>query len=360
MRVLHLVDRYLDRGGAYLHLAGLLEEQRRAGLVVAVAAETQEARAPVEVHLVPGLASRERAPCDPSPVVARFRPDVVHLHTVVNPEALEWACGRPAVITVQDHRYFCPTRGKWRLDGRTCHEALRPELCVACFEDEAYFRGVYAVTEARLATLRALRVVTLSRYMARELEAAGVPAAAVTVVPPFVHDLASSGGGGPPCVAVVGRLVESKGVRDAVEAWRRCGTELPLIAAGTGPLRAWIESQGIAVTGWLGRPALGRLLGRARAVLMTPRWQEPFGIAGLEALTLGVPVAAWESGGIAEWHPGPLAAWGDVDAVAGRLREALASGPVPEPERRRLEALFQPADLMRRLLGVYQHAVGLP
>ena len=39
-----------------------------------------------------------------------FRPDVVHVHTVVNPEALEWAAARGAVATVQDHRPFCPSR----------------------------------------------------------------------------------------------------------------------------------------------------------------------------------------------------------------------------------------------------------
>ena len=26
---------------------------------------------------------------------------------------------------------------------------------------------------------------------------------------------------------------------------------------------------------------------------------------------------------MAEWHPGPLVPWGDVDALASRLREAL-------------------------------------
>jgi len=66
---------------------------------------------------VPGLEARLRGPADLGSVAASFRPDVIHLHTVVNPAVLEWAAGRSALITVQDHRYFCPTRGKWTAAG---------------------------------------------------------------------------------------------------------------------------------------------------------------------------------------------------------------------------------------------------
>ena len=42
---------------------------------------------------------------------------------------------------------------------------------------------------------------------------------------------------------------------------------------------------------------------------MPSRWQEPFGIVGLEALTLGTAVAAWDSGGVREWHPREASCW---------------------------------------------------
>src|SRR5262245_65534978 len=189
MRVLHLVDRWSDRGGAYQHLAGLLEEERRAGLVVAVAAGVQQAAPLLELHVVPGLERRTWAPFDLGGVVAKFGPDLIHVHTVVNPAVLEWAAERPSLITGQAHRYFCPTRGKWTLAGEQCREPMRHELCAACFEEDGYFREVYALTEARLSALRRLRVVTLSRYMAAELSQAGVPASTLRIIPPFVHGL---------------------------------------------------------------------------------------------------------------------------------------------------------------------------
>jgi glycosyltransferase involved in cell wall biosynthesis len=91
------------------------------------------------------------------------------------------------------------------------------------------------------------------------------------------------------------------------------------------------------------------VLRRARALLMPSRWQEPFGIVGLEALTLGVPVVAWEGGGVAEWHPGgpSLVPWGDVDGLAAALRAAVdgprASAPIG----------FEPRTLMERLVAIY-------
>jgi hypothetical protein len=131
-----------------------------------------------------------------------------------------------------------------------------------------------------------------------------------------------------------------------VEAWRLSGVGLPLVVAGTGPLRADLEASGIEVGGWLDRARLSALYRRARALLLPSRWQEPFGIAGLEASSLGVPVAAWESGGIREWHPGPLVAWGDVPGLARALRLAVGTRAVAPRG-------FDRARVMRGLVGVY-------
>ena len=109
-------------------------------------------------------------------LVEDFAPDVVHLHNLMNPAVLEWAASRPnALLTVQDHRFFCPTRGKWTLAGEVCRRPMMREVCASCFEDEAYFRGVHALTERRLLAARRLPLTVLSRYMREELVAAGAP-----------------------------------------------------------------------------------------------------------------------------------------------------------------------------------------
>ena len=350
MRILHVTDRLSDRGGAYWHLLGVLGSLAASHeLKLAVGRDDGQVPAPCPVNVVPGLDARERRALDLDPLLASFQPDLVHVHNVVNPAVLEWAAQRRALLTVQDHRAFCPFRGKWKADGTPCREAMRTETCAPCFDDGGYFREVLALTQERLAALRRLRVVVLSRYMRDELLAVGVPGERVHVVAPFVHglDLAAEPDG-PPCVLFVGRLVEAKGVADAAEAWRRSGLELPLVFAGTGPLRGLAEASGAEVLGWVPHSRLASLYRRARALVFPSRWQEPFGIAGLEALSLGTPVAAWDSGGVREWHPGEgLVPWGDVEGLAAALRQAAgrrASAPTG----------FGRAELMGRLEDLYR------
>jgi glycosyltransferase involved in cell wall biosynthesis len=285
---------------------------------------------------------------DLEPLRSKFGPDVIHVHTVLNPAVLDWAAEHDGVITVQDHRFFCPGRGKLTVEGSLCKEPMTRELCAGCFSEPSYFSHIYSLTEERLRALWNLRVVVLSHYMKGELVAAGIPDERVTVIPPFVHGLdPEATPDGPSCVLFVGRLVEVKGVYDAVSAWRRSGISLPLVVAGTGPLRAELEGRGCEVLGWVSHRRLSALYRRAEAVVLPFHWQEPFGIVGLEALTMRAPVVAWDSGGVSEWHPGPgLVPWGDLDGLAAELR--IAPDRTVDPP-----SGFEPESLMRRLLAVY-------
>jgi glycosyltransferase involved in cell wall biosynthesis len=201
-------------------------------------------------------------------------------------------------------------------------------------------------------------VTVLSRYMREELRRVGVPAESLHIVPPFVHDLDHEAAlEGPPCVLFVGRLAATKGVSEALEAWSLSGVDLPMVFAGTGPLREELESRAveergrpIEVTGWLDREGLSSLYRRARALVLPSRWQEPFGLAGIEALSFGVPVVAWESGGVGEWHPGPgLVRWGDVEALGRALADAVTRRVAPLPSYPRDEALDRLLVLYDRL-----------
>ncbi|HET7291773.1 MAG TPA: glycosyltransferase family 4 protein [Vicinamibacteria bacterium] len=352
MRILHLSDRLSERGGAYQHLLGVLEAQvaQEHHVTLAAGRADEGVAAPCDVLTVPELDARTSVEVDLDPLVDALAPDVMHLHTVVNPAALRWAGRHGAVMTVQDHRYFCPGRGKWTLAGEICRVAPSLEACAACFEDASYFEEIQGLTRERLEALKELRVVVLSRYMRDELVAAGLDGARVTVVPPFVRGLSHVAAEGPDCVLFVGRLVAGKGPLEAAHAWHESGVDLPLVVAGAGPLRPDLERLGARVVGWVGRAGLAVLLARARVLVMASRWQEPFGIAGLEALASGVPVAAWDSGGVRDWHPGDgLAPWGDVPALAQAIR-ALVGRRAAAP------AGFERERLMARLHDVYAGA----
>jgi glycosyltransferase involved in cell wall biosynthesis len=351
MRILHLADRLTARGGAYTWMLGVVGGLIEGGhdIRLAVGGVDGSVSAPCDVEVQAGLGSRAEAQVELDDLVSSFGPDVIHVHNVVNPLALEWAAEHPgAVLTIQDHRMFCPTRGKWTLEGEVCRQPMAPATCADCFEDVAYFQEILALTERRLAAVRRMAAITvLSRYMREELVKVGVSPGRVRVVPPFVegfdHDAVADGA---PCVLFVGRLVAAKGVLEAVEAWRRSGVPLPLAVAGSGPLRQELEARAadlqspIELLGWLDRERLSALYRRARVLVLPSRWQEPFGISGIEALSFGVPVAAWESGGVGEWHPGPgLVPWGDVDALAKAIAHGIRRQVALPPSYPRDETL---------------------
>jgi glycosyltransferase involved in cell wall biosynthesis len=356
VRILHLTDRLTDRGGAHWHLLGVLEAlvERGHACLLAAGVDRGGVRPPCPWRIVPGLEARGPEAVSLDAFWSDWVPDLVHVHTVMNPRALEWAAGRPSLVTVQDHRHFCPGRGKWTADGQVCSQPMRPDLCGTCFDREDYANDVYTLTATRLAALAGMRVVTLSRYVADELAAVGVPASRIHVVPPFVHGLdADADARGRTCVLFAGRLTASKGPFDALEAWRMAELGLPLLFAGTGPARVDLERAGAVVLGWQGRAQMAGLYRSAAAVILPSRWQEPFGIVGLEALALGVPVCAWASGGVAEWHPGGglLVPWGDTQGLATALRLAVK-------QRAALPPGFDRETATQRLLAVYAAVTG--
>jgi glycosyltransferase involved in cell wall biosynthesis len=346
VRILHLADRVSDRGGADVHLLGVIAEQAREHDVHCVAGRVEvDPGVPASVDSVLETRGRVDAFDDLQAVVRRIAPDVLHVHNVMAPAILRWAAAEGAVVTVQDHRSFCPGQGKWTLAGARCDRDMSPAVCAECFREPGYRDEIIGLTAERRDALAAARaVIVLSRYMKRELVQVGLAPDRVHVVPPFVWGLSASRQTGE-TIAVVGRVVRAKGVDDAIEAWRRARIDRPLVFVGTGSERARVEALGFRVTGWLGRAALGETLARASVTVLAPRWQEPFGIAGLEALTMGVPVAAWRSGGIEEWHPTPVE-YGDVDALAASLRSLVGTN-ARSPEG------FDPPTLMARLHAAY-------
>lgn len=102
-----------------------------------------------------------------------------------------------------------------------------------------------------------------------------------------------------------GRLVPEKGADLAVRAARQAGRPLRLI----GPIadEEWFSSylrpllgRDATYEGHMTQADMGLALGAAAVTLMTPRWEEPFGLVAVESALTGTPVLALERGGVAE------------------------------------------------------------
>lgn len=129
-----------------------------------------------------------------------------------------------------------------------------------------------------------------------------------------------------------GRIVPEKAPHMAIDAARAAG--LPIVLAGPvqhddyfcqqirprlGADARWL--------GHLGSADLAAVYGDAAVGVVTPRWDEPFGLVAAEMLACGTPVAAFDRGALAEIvEPavGALAPPDDVGALAHAIVAAAA------------------------------------
>ncbi|NOZ95622.1 MAG: glycosyltransferase family 4 protein [Acidobacteria bacterium] len=329
MRILYLTDRLSVRGGADRHLLQLIGWVVGSGFGVTVGCGRREAGVElpgsVRVARVRGLASATSSPAGLAGLEELLAgADRVHVQNVMNPVVLRAAAatGR-SIVTIQDHRFFCPGLGKTLPGGGRCGVAPEDDACRICLADDGYRRRMLGLTAARLDAIRGARIVVLSHYMAAELEAVGVSGA--RVIPPAVEvrEGPSEAGG---YFLLAGRLVRHKAPLDALRAWELAGRPLPLRVAGEGPLAG--ELEGAIRLGWLDGSSLEAELSGARALLFPALWQEPFGILGVEALACGTPVIVADAGGAREWSAAGCirVPQGDVDAMAEAVG-MLAGGP---------------------------------
>jgi glycosyltransferase involved in cell wall biosynthesis len=161
---------------------------------------------------------------------------------------------------------------------------------------------------------------------------------------------------------VVSRLAPEKGVDIAIRACAAAGIALTI--AGSGPeedaLRRLATASGSPVT-FLGHVDDGRLTtlrARARVAVIPSRSAETFGLAAVEAMAAGLPVAASRIGALPEIVPEPwLAAPGDPAELAAAITRAIATPDGAALARRRAAEAAAPQAVAPRLRAVYD-AVG--
>lgn len=169
---------------------------------------------------------------------------------------------------------------------------------------------------------------------------------------------------------VVGRLVRYKGVGVLLHALARLRSPPPLLIAGDGPLRPSLEilAKRLHVDArFLGRvpdtalPGLYR--GAALTVLPSVNRQEAFGVALLESMACGTPVAASGLPGVAEVASlgGLLAEPGSAPSLAETIERALEPGALPRGDAlaRRVRRIYAWPVIGQRLVLAYEETLGL-
>jgi glycosyltransferase involved in cell wall biosynthesis len=313
-------------------------------------------------------------------LLGAFHPDVAHVHApsrYLTPSVLRplERAGVPIVHALHDYKPWCTNRVLYA-HGRPCERcrggAHWHAAATACVQDS---RGKSIVGSAEaylhdlLGAYRGVRFwIAQSAFVRDKAVSLGADAGRVRMLPHGVEDSPAPprpADRGEPYVLFMGRLVDEKGVRALPTTAARIAPA-PLVVAGSGPLGAWLTSQGIAnlhVAGHVVGERLHALRAHAAVVVVPSLFPETFGYSVAEALLDARPVVASRIGALPELveHEvtGLLAPPGDDAAFAEATRRALADPAAAswgEAGRERVQRIGDVDAHVRGLLAIYEEA----
>ncbi len=368
MRILH-VNKFFDlKGGVEHYLHGAIERQRARGHEIAVLSTRGPSDLPApgpasfvarnELRTRGGLVRDAKVAADfvwnreakreMEGMIARFRPDVVHLHNVYHHLSTSILApirkaGVPCVQTLHDLKLACPnylmfTEGApcERCKGGKYYEAVRHRCLAADLLPNilaAAEMGFTKFTQSYERTVSAF--ICPSQFFADKLAAWGEPPSKMRVLPnpgTVASEPAPLDGD---YVLFAARLSIEKGAEMLVKA-AALAPEAKVKFAGIGPreaaARSLAESLGaknVEFLGFVHPSALGPMKRHAKALLSPSVWYENSPLTVLEAMGEGVPIAASRIGGLPELvddgKTGWLAPPNDVEAWGKLLRDIWAT-----------------------------------
>ncbi|MFL5340327.1 MAG: glycosyltransferase family 4 protein [Gemmataceae bacterium] len=394
-------------GGTEGYIQAVIAALAARGLEVALWTEQDEPTDREAMEVPVGISSWCVADCGPQAALDElraWRPDLVFGHGLRD-DAGERAILdlAPAVFFAHSYHGICISGTKTftlptieachRPFGGGCLLCYYPRRCGGL--NPLVGLSLYRTQSRTFATLRRYaRIITHSNYVADEYRRNGFAAGVVT----YVVDAAAPGELTAPTstsesgeirlndlsrrtLVFVGRMDRLKGGEVLLNALPEVARELKgplrLIMAGDGPERQRWERQAESVCrknpqieikfpGWTDPANLDRLLAKADLAVVPSLWPEPFGKVGPEAGLCGLPVVAFDVGGVGEWlHDGvnghlaaghPPTAAGLAAAIVKCLGDPAHHAQL-RANAKSIAARFQMQTHVQELLGVFDEVL---
>ena len=279
-----------------------------------------------------------------------MQPDLIYLHKLMDLEVLAalFDTGLPVVRMVHDHALTCLRTYKYNYFTRKiCPRGVSLYCVFPCLA--SLQRNRNSVLPVRWAsygrqqreiklTRGCARLVVYSQYQKQELTRNGFEPHQIEICVPI-----RGGDAQPPkhtpssknCLLYVGQIIRGKGVDVLLRALARVNMAFECHIVGSGNHLAHCQrlcarlglEKTVHFWGYVPPTELAGFYLQATAFLMSSLWPEPFGMAGPEAMRYGLPVVAFDAGGIHEWlrdgENGFLVPWKDTERFARRVEELL-------------------------------------
>ena len=227
--------------------------------------------------------------------------DLVIIHNIISPEFLKTLPGKKTFFFAHDHNIYCQRHHYYTpLGRRNCHRKYNKFLCRICSlgRNEA----------PPLAEYRKFPALVLSDFMADNLRKNGFEK--VVKLPAFIRTVKKERSFMPDGVLRIlflGQLIRGKGADLMLKTLAKLDIPFTCIIAGDGNDRKMLEKMvdkfklrnKVHFVGFVSDPE--NLWENCDVFFFPIRWQEPFGLVGLEAMAHGVPAVAWDRGGVQEW-----------------------------------------------------------
>jgi glycosyltransferase involved in cell wall biosynthesis len=146
--------------------------------------------------------------------------------------------------------------------------------------------------------------IALTNFSKQKFMEGGLPGPRIAIKPNFLPADPGVGDGDGGYALFAGRLVEEKGLRTLLRAWKEVG-EIPLKIAGDGPMRSFVEEQiralpHVEYLGACEHAAVIGLLKKAQFLVFPSEWYEGLPMIVVESFACGTPVLASELGSMIE------------------------------------------------------------
>ena len=328
MRILFVHERFGALGGAEANAVITAEELQRKGHDIGMLHGPRTGKSEERWEKVFGwrrqLGNSSNRAFFVADALRAFEPDVIYVHKMAELDVIETLVrsGYPTVRMVHDHDIYCMRSYKYFYKSRQiCTRSASLYCVLGCGAFLARNHGdgfpvkyvSYPDKKREIALNREFdRMVVVTDFMRAELLKNGFDANKIEIHPPVPRpgdpNLRSSFSDRN-LIVYAGQIIRGKGVDVMLESLALVKFPFECIILGEGNHRTYCEelagklgiADRVTFKGFVPQEELKNYYRECSVIALSSVWPEPIATIGLEVMRYGLPVVAFDAGGIKDW-----------------------------------------------------------